>query len=65
MSQLLPGRNIMHRYMGEPEAFHCCDGRGWTMETRPGTENDEIPDVLEVYCTCAAGQERKRLECVK
>jgi len=35
------------------------------METRPGTENDEIPDVLEVYCTCAAGQERKRLECVK
>lgn len=63
--QLLPARNIMHREMGKPDDFPCCDGRGWAMEARPGTENDEIPDVLEVYCHCEAGQERKRLEGVQ
>lgn len=65
MSQLLPDRNIMHRWMGKSDDFPCCDGRGWTMEAREGTENDEIPDALEVYCACAAGQERKRLEGAK
>lgn len=60
--QLLPARSVMHRQMGKPDEFPCCDGMGWTMEARPGPENDEIPDVLEVYCSCEAGQERKRLE---
>lgn len=56
MSQLLPGRNIMHRYTGEPEAFPCCNGRGgqWRLGQEPRTTRSrmltdlapvELPDI--------------------
>jgi len=59
---LYPDRNVMHRNMGAPEAFPCCGGRGIGYELVPGTEDDYIPDAREVYCSCAAGAERRRVE---
>lgn len=62
MRDLFPDRNCMHRYMGDAKLFPCCDGRGWKYEVRPGTENDYIPDAIEVYCDCEAGQKRREVE---
>lgn len=55
-------RRIGHRYMGNPKDFPCCDGLGWTYAAKAGTENDEIPDVIEVFCSCEAGKRRREVE---
>lgn len=57
-----PDRHCAHRYMAPPESCLSCNGRGYTYEVVPGTENDYIPDSREVYCKCPAGDERRRVE---
>ncbi len=32
-----------------------CGGRGYQFEAEPGTEDDRIPDMHEVYCRCPIG----------
>lgn len=59
---LYPDRHCAHRYMSPPESCEKCNGRGWHYEARPGTENDYIPDAIEVYCDCEAGAKRKEVE---
>lgn len=61
--RLFPDRRIGHRFMGAAEDFPCCDGLGWTFAAKAGTENDEIPDVIEVFCSCEAGKKRREVEC--
>jgi len=60
--KLHPNRHCAHKYMGDPKDFPCCGGRGWTIIARPGTEDDYIPDAIEVYCECAAGEKRREFE---
>lgn len=49
---LYPDRNCMHRNMGPPELFPCCGGRG----------HFPTEDGREKYCSCAAGDERKKTD---
>ncbi len=52
---LYPERNCMHKNMGPPEMFPCCGARGYF----PGGTEDAPNDL---YCDCAAGEERKRVD---
>ncbi len=49
-------RTALHRYMGPPVDFPCCNGRGWRVE------EDDDGIAREVYCDCACGTLRARVE---
>lgn len=51
-----PDRNVLYRYMGPPAEYPCCDGRGWRVV------EDDDDTSREVYCDCACGTLRARLE---
>ena len=59
---LYPDRNALHKYMAPPESCPECHGRGWYVEETEETRGDWIPDTREVYCSCPAGVERRRVE---
>lgn len=48
----------IHKYLADPKSCDQCHGRGWYPDAVAGTENDYIPDMMERYCTCVAGERR-------
>lgn len=55
MPSLYENRTALHRQMGPPESCDRCHGRGY----HPSPDED---DPRDVYCDCACGDERRRVE---
>lgn len=51
LTEVFPGRRRKDRWMGDPDLFACCSGRGFHV-TRAG----------QIYCPCAAGFLRADLD---